>query len=487
MTSDVRFAGTISAVLETKTPVQSRLPLNSVVLASLLGCVASAHAVDFVVDTTGDPGPKGTTSLRQAIAAAAASSGNTVRIGASLIGSTITLAQGAIKADPAYDFAIRGPGSGAVTINAGNTSDIFQFKHPADTATSWRTVTMSGLAMKQGASNFSTLEGGGAIYAYLVNLDLDDVAISGCNSTALGGAIATFGSSMKMSHSAISGNQSVLGGGGISTRIATFPNAPTPVLTISSSTITGNGTPSSNGGGGIRVTGANVYITDTTISRNTTYGFGGGVLATGGNVVRVETSLISGNVINAPRDANDVQGGGGIALAGTHSTATIINSTITGNSTYGPGGGIGVFNSTTGITRIQFSTITNNYAGYGSSSSNGVYADAALISNSIIAGNFNRGNTLDVGSNGTMLIDHSLIQNPGSVSISGSGNIFQQDPQLGELRDNGGPTWTLLPGPTSAAVDSADITSTLSTDQRGMPRHAVKDMGAVERQFPRKT
>src|SRR5262249_39436006 len=82
-----------------------------------------------------------------------------------------------------------------------------------------------------------------------------------------------------------------------------------------------------------------------------------------------------------------------------------------------------------------------------------------------------------------------------SGSLRGSNNLVEDgsglpgwlsgDPGLGELKDNGGPTWThaLLPG--SRAIDAGDNTlvpSGGSTDQRGRDRfvNGVTDLGALE-------
>jgi Ca2+-binding RTX toxin-like protein len=63
----------------------------------------------------------------------------------------------------------------------------------------------------------------------------------------------------------------------------------------------------------------------------------------------------------------------------------------------------------------------------------------------------------------------SLIENPADAAITGGPNIFGQDPKLGPLGDNGGPTPTipLLDG--SPALD-AGLSAGITTDQRGAPR-----------------
>ncbi len=55
-------------------------------------------------------------------------------------------------------------------------------------------------------------------------------------------------------------------------------------------------------------------------------------------------------------------------------------------------------------------------------------------------------------------------------TVPGS-NQFGVDPQLGPLADNGGPTLTMLPAPTSPALDQGS--SELTTDLRGLARPVV--------------
>jgi hypothetical protein len=55
----------------------------------------------------------------------------------------------------------------------------------------------------------------------------------------------------------------------------------------------------------------------------------------------------------------------------------------------------------------------------------------------------------------------------GSGTITG--NPITTDPQLGSLTDNGGPTRTMAPAPTSPVIDAGSAVG-LTTDQRGQPR-----------------
>lgn len=458
--------------------------MQALSLGGWLACAASAHAAFYVVDTTGDPGPPGSTSLREAVVAASASAGNVVKFDASLVGSTITLRQGAIHTRSANDFSIQGRGSGAITISADAASGIFDFSSPATTLNPQRpTVTLSGVNLVRGVAN-----NGAGIYAFATNLALDDVSISGCSSVT-GGAIGIWGGSLTLVGSKITGNTASNNGGAIHAKYLWRQpyNQPAIAMKISRSTISGNR--AAHGGGAIYADSiGSLSIYDSTLSGNTTYGYGAGLfVGLSYGSVRIERSLVSGNASLPPRGPDDVQGGGGIALISVSGQTLIRNSTITGNTAYsGAGGGVGIFDSgSANRALIDFSTISDNYAGYGFSG-NGVFtAGTSQISNSIIAANANRGNGIDL-SPGTFLAHHSLIQNPGSATISGSGNLLGRDPLLGPLRDNGGPTRSQLPAPTSPVIDKADPASAVATDQRGYARPAGigKDMGAAERQLP---
>ena len=95
-------------------------------------------------------------------------------------------------------------------------------------------------------------------------------------------------------------------------------------------------------------------------------------------------------------------------------------------------------------------------------------------------------NDIDPGS-GTFTANFSLL-GTGVSPGAGSGNVFNNNPQLGLLADNGGPTLThaLLPG--SPAIDAGDpsFASPPDSDQRGAPFVRVSggriDIGAFELQ-----
>jgi hypothetical protein len=109
--------------------------------------------------------------------------------------------------------------------------------------------------------------------------------------------------------------------------------------------------------------------------------------------------------------------------------------------------------------------------------------------NTIIAGNAGKGGNCVVGGPGGYRGMGSVGTNSNNLVGGGScGPAYSDDPMLGPLADNGGPTLThaLLPG--SPAIDAIPaISCTLPTDQRGALRPIVQtssdtpcDIGAFE-------
>ena len=252
-------------------------------------------------------------------------------------------------------------------------------------------------------------------------------------------------------------------------------------VTLIESTVSGN---ISGDGGGIAASG-NVTLIESTVSGNSGGRFGGGILADGD--VTLTQSTVSGNSAGS---------GGGIYASGD---VTLTQSTISGNVAEGPGGGIYVVGALT----LTQSTITENIAeGLPESEGGGVYqlfgSSSPLVINGSIVSN-NRAGSGDndvindiVRPQSTLTVNYSLI-GTGVTPNAGGNNVVTNDPQLGELTDNGGPTKThsLLAG--SPAIDAGDpafdpdaFDPPLVHDQRGAPFARVFggriDIGAYERQ-----
>ena len=208
----------------------------------------------------------------------------------------------------------------------------------------------------------------------------------------------------------------------------------------------------------------NLIINDSTISGNTSDGAGGGIAVSGGNLT-VSGSTLSGNIANGINDGSD-GGGGGLSVT-ANAIASIVNSTITGNSAPNSSGG-GIKNggkNAKAYTTLINSTIAANSAQTGASVGNSDYGDGTLtLRNSLVAeqtGHACVGTVKDEGYN-------VWPKNDPSCPLASTSKT--DDPALELLTDNGGPTQTLALKPTSVAIGLGSKDVCPPTDQRGVER-----------------
>lgn len=227
-------------------------------------------------------------------------------------------------------------------------------------------------------------------------------------------------------------------------------------------TITGG----ANGGAGGAIetsgVGGGSTVTRSTITGNSSV-TGGGLDVVGNMTLAVTDTTVAGNV------APGVMGEGGGINAETGAVLNVINSTISGNSATADGGAIHVVGLTKPTVNVLSSTIAANTAANGG----GTLPEAGNTVNlkgSILGGNTGTVSGPDcagaLNSQG-----NNLIESTSGCSISNvqPTDIVGQDPQLGPLASNGGPTLTQALGPTSPAIDKGNAFG-LSTDQRGVQR-----------------
>jgi hypothetical protein len=352
--------------------------------------------------------------------------------------STITLEQGVIDIEgTSFDATVIGPGADRLTIDGNNQDAIFR---AAD-------LEIDGLTLTHGRAQGY----GGCVQAglSLVMRSSRVVACTSYGATSAGGGVfanyeATLYSTVVAGNMAIAGSGPAKGGG-----IATAYN----FVKIVDSTITGNtatGNPAR--GGGVYSLGVTAII-GSTIDGNVA-DLGGGAYCQRSFFQNaectVQDSTISGNTAH--------ESGGGL-LAKYAQTATIENSTIAYNSaeTGHVGGLLLTQSGTTNIT-VQSSIIAKNVA-----AGTDLAADIDT----------------DTGNFRTLTGGNDLFTSVGYVWPS---PLIIDDPLLGPLRDNGGPTMThaLLPG--SPAIDAGNNVAGLQTDQRGRARVSgpAADIGAFE-------
>lgn len=423
-----------------------------------LGALAAGVPAEAAVFNVTNLNDAGAGSLRQAIVDANAAAGaDTVTFQAGLTG-TITLTTGQLYIVDSVD--VQGPGAAALTVSGNNASRVFYLYNSSATID----VTLSGLTVSGGSANI-----GAGIVDFDENLTLDGVTVTGNAAAGDGGGLWADGFNMTLTirDSTFSGNTSGDDGGGIYIEDTGGP------LLIQRTVISGNDAAGNGGGIYFYDPDNDVTVEDSTISGNSAGNVGGGIYlySPDDGVFTIRGTTISGN---------DAQAGGGIFLYSPDHTGSIENSTISGNqATAGSGGGIYLYNLYNFA--LHHVTVAGNSA---SGSGGGVFVNSGTlpVDNSIVADN-TAGTDADLAndSGGSFDLSFDLVETPGTANITDSGgNVLSQDPQLGPLQDNGGPTQTHLPAITSPAVNAGS--SAFTVDQRGQARPvgAAVDMGAVE-------
>ena len=413
----------------------------------------------------------GAGSLRDAVATAV--SGQTIDLTATGC-STITLTTGDISISQ-QDLVLQGPGADELAIDG---NDLYSLRHYNVAA---GTLAINDLAITHGSRSLGATDyfsaKGGCVYSYGA-VSLSNAVLSYCTVEttnpdphyfSLGGGVyakAAFtmtNSSITLSNAGIAGYYGYGGGA--------FTHGP---ATIDASALGLNYASSAGGGvvtfGGILMSYSSVILNSSESS--------GGLYASGG-----ETTIANSTIAQ-----NSAVAFGGAFIQGTSSTpATLVNSTISGNSATRLVGGLGL---TRYPARIENSTIAFNTESndmdltYGA----GLFIGTDVELESTIIAN----NTLQSAS-GPVGDDFS-----GFGAITGANNLTQfvlaglampadtiyADPELSPLTYNGGPTATHALSPLSPAIDAGNNIAGLDTDQRGAGFARViganADIGAFE-------
>jgi CSLREA domain-containing protein len=347
---------------------------------------------------------------------------------------------------------INGPGADQLAIDGANTYRVLETQ-------SSTTDDISGLTFRHGlgpVSGGGTFADAGGILA-AGNVTLDHVVVTDNSATvtgasgaiveALGAGITSGGGTLTLTHSAVADNhatatssgagQVFINGGGMELDFGA-------TLNVDHSTISGND--------------ATATITGGTGS-STTRPSGGGIYQAGGTLT-IDESTISGNTAGGSGGTDttfaDFAEGGGI-YQDNSSSLTVTGSTVSGNATSVPAAP----HEVTAGANMQLLT-------------GGTFQDT-IIANPVGGANCSQSAT-DFTSNGYNLEDDA---SPASTcNFTQPTDISGQDPMLGPLAPNGGPTETMRLLPGSPAIDKGKSFGA-TTDQRGTGFPRISDSPTI--------
>jgi Ca2+-binding RTX toxin-like protein len=477
--------------VESRAPIAGRVAAGAgLALGVTLVTGGTAQAQDFTVTNLDPSGPG---SLRQAIQDANNNAGPDRVLFQSDVSGTIHLNDPSGVNPPTYALYISdavdivGPGADQVTVSADARSRVFYvYTNPDPQDPTANDVSISGLKVIQGVSKYSRDTGNGYSYSGSrggdifsggegggADLTLSNMVIRSGTASNRGGGVYEYYGTLTMRDSTVVANSAADQGGGIMIGENASENEPPPPVpgqadqqTVTPSVITGSTINNNSAGEKYNFNRQTSASTDAT-DPSPRYGGGGGIFSR--SSLTVENSTVDGNSANAQ--------GGGIYLdayqydtrAAGSPSLSIRSATISGN-TAGSGGGIYWYSF-------------KPYNGTGPDAPNPV------IENSIVAQNnadqTPNGNDLagaraqGVESGPPTATDpvfdaaFSLIKDTTGVTVNETvpgSNITGQDPQLGALNDNGGPTQTMALQPGSPAIDHGRTPAGETTDQRGQTR-----------------
>ena len=406
-------------------------PLALAIAVAITGTLPNmAKALEYQVTSTADSGPG---SLRQAIldANATTDTPDTIVFDTTQVpaGSTITLTTGEIAVTDT--LTITGPNTGdagSIIIDGNENSRIFNASSfPED---SGKSITLDNLTL-QNAKTTLPDDKGGAILIRNANLNLNHSKIT---NNATEGLTAS--------------------GGGI------FSDA---LVTLNSSTISGNSTIGNEARAG-GIYSENLTVRNSTISGNTTIGTNG---SGGGALVYKEARIYNSTVSSNSVSGSAAQGGG--LLVGLRTI--LFSSTIYANTSVTGAAGLSVFMGDGRYVLLTNSILSGNTHTGSGTSPEGNFNDRANLSTAYI-----------VSTNSIFGDDVS------EITDTENNTIFNNNPDLGPLLDNGGSVLTHFPNDTSNTSlvinNGNSLIVTSAYDQRGIGfgriAYGAIDIGAVE-------
>jgi hypothetical protein len=348
-----------------------------------------------------------------------------------------------ISASSLNSLTIAGAWASSTTVNGDGAGTVFIINSG--------TVTISGLTIENGQASAVSSDGvaGGGIYND-GTLALTGAKVANNTGAEGGGIVDDLNGILTITNSTVSQN-----------------TATTPACTSSCSSIAG-GILEIDGSGTAQVTIANSTVSQNTATTpactSSCSASGGGFLYDGGSGttdLTIANSTLSQNTATTPACASSCSTSGG----GIVGPASIADSTVTQNKATAPS-----------CTSDFCSAVGGGLDGF---DVNG-YIAASIVANNGAGGDCGEGTPHDGGYN---LADDT------TCGFTSANNDLLADPDLGPLQNNGGPTETMLPAPTSPAIAVIPTGTTLDgvqvcprTDQRGVASASGANctIGAVE-------
>ena len=337
-------------------------------------------------------------------------------------------------------------GGGDVTVNGG----LYENNTATEGGALWTSGTLAvrsseagpALIMGNVGTGNAAANGGGGIFVQAGTATVSEAVVAGNSATGAagsgGGIFVNSGASLSMTLGSITGNEANRAGAGVEVAGGS--------LSLSQVTVDGNEIAQANpgNGGGLHVGGAgSAAVSQSTFSGNTA-DEGAGLWVSGPGALDLDNSTVSGNEAAGVGGGVYDDGGADIALRSV---------TVVGNAAGTAGGGL----AQSSVAAPRTYSFQNTLVG-----------DNTAPTGPDCFGTFQSGG-------------FNLIEDPSGCTINGdtASNVTGQDPAVGPLADNGGPTAThaLLDG--SPAIDAGS--SAFDVDQRNQPRgDGQDDIGAFE-------
>ena len=220
-------------------------------------------------------------------------------------------------------------------------------------------------------------------------------------------------------------------------------------------------------------------------------GLGGGIFSNGGAVTLVNDTFTGDAATGGVSGSGSTTGGAGSGLGGAvfavNGTLNATFDTFSSNTAQDPAG------DALDGTDVYVVTDATDSGVHGGGTFNGTFVDDILgqggttTTADFAATLFSGATAPNLTAQYDLISDNSpTAEGVTGLPTGGPGLLIGDDPQLGALLTNGGPTSTLALMPTSPAIaagitsDYPGTTTPITTDQRGYPRATTPDIGAYE-------